>query len=105
MVLERTTVAVEDIPCWNAGERLFRGRPRDTAMRLPARSADPWIPEPAPTRKPPPSTNVMGVKSTFSWRQSDVVVEPHSMSTVPLATASTRFSGVTARSSPRGSGA
>ena len=37
----------------------------------------------------------MLVKSTCSWRDSVLVVDPHSMSTVPLATEPMRFSGVT----------
>ena len=42
-----------------------------------------------------PSTKVMSVKSTFSIRESVALVDPHSMSTAPDATASIRFSGVT----------
>ena len=50
-------------------------------------------PEPSTIRSVAPSTKVIRVKSTFSCRDSDAVVVPHSMSTTPLATASTRFGG------------
>ena len=69
--------------------------PGATPMRLPARSATVLRPDPSAISRLAPSTNVMSVKSTFSCRDSEAVVEPHSMSTVPLTTASTRFSGVT----------
>ena len=64
-------------------------------MRFPARSATVRTPAPSTVRSVAPSTKVISVKSTFSCRDRDAVVEPHSMSTVPLTTASTRPSGVT----------
>src|SRR5262249_21416371 len=66
-----------------------------TAARLPVRSPSRLIFDASVTSKLPPSTNVMDVKSTCSWRESVLVVEPHSISTVPLATIVSRFSGVT----------
>ena len=41
------------------------------------------------------STYVVCTKSTSFWRAVLLVVEPHSMSTVPLATSGMRFCDVT----------
>ena len=64
-------------------------------MRLSAKSAT------APSFKsdfvnmPPPSTKVIRLKSTCSWRERLAVVVLHSISTLPDATISIRFSVVT----------
>ena len=47
------------------------------------------------TRRLPPSTKVMLLKSTCSCRESVLVVEPHSRSMVPPTTAEIRVSTVT----------
>ncbi len=69
--------------------------PGITATRFPLRSDTRLIADAAVTSKLPPSTKVMLVKSTCSWRASVLVVDPHSMSTVPLATEVMRSCGVT----------
>ena len=69
--------------------------PGMTATFLPPRSATRLTADAVVTRRLPPSTKVMLVKSTRSWRESVLVVDPHSMSTVPLATDVMRSSGVT----------
>ncbi len=68
--------------------------PGMTAIFLPPRSciADTLS---ALTSRLPPSTKIMWLKSTCSWRESVFVVEPHSRSTVPLTTEAIRVSGVT----------
>ena len=55
-----------------------------------------WMPEPRFTSRLPPDRKVMLVKSTFSMRDSVMVLVPHSMSILPLATMSKRLPSVTA---------
>jgi hypothetical protein len=50
--------------------------PGATPMRLPARSATVLRPDPSAISRLAPSTNVMSVKSTFSCRDREAVVEP-----------------------------
>ena len=53
------------------------------------------MPDAVVTSRLPPSTKVVRLKSTCSWRESACVVEPHSRSTLPPATAVIRLSDVT----------
>ena len=64
------------------------------AMRLPAKSASSRILVPDVLSRLPPSTKVIRLKSTRSWRDRVAVVVPHSISTLPCATISIRFSAV-----------
>ena len=65
------------------------------ATRLPPSVEMPRMREASVTSKLPPSMKVRRLKSTCSWRDSEAVVEPHSMSIVPSATDRIRFSTVT----------
>ena len=69
--------------------------PAVTATFLPARSRNEPIGEPFFTITLVPATKMIGEKATRFWRSRLLVVEPHSRSTWPLATASMRLSGVT----------
>ena len=66
-----------------------------TAIFLPPRSAWVLIGESALTTKVAPSTQIGRLKSTFSWRDRVLVVVPHSMSILPLMTASKRVASST----------
>ena len=69
--------------------------PAVTATFLLARSRTERICVSCRTMTLVPATNMMGEKATRFWRSRLLVVEPHSRSTWPLATASTRLSAVT----------
>ncbi len=62
---------------------------------LPDRSDMPLIPFAVIDSTLPPVTNVGSVKSTCSWRDNVIVVEPHSISILPLTIAEMRSSDVT----------
>ena len=69
--------------------------PPMTPIRLPARSLSPWAGVLDFTSRPVPSTKMKLEKSTVFMRPSVTVLEPHSRSARPLATASKRLSTVT----------
>src|SRR5215813_3585194 len=71
--------------------------PGITATRLPETSVSRLIFASVKVRRLPPSRKVSTLKSTWAMRPRVLVVEPHSMSTVPLFTALMRSSGVTLR--------
>ena len=65
------------------------------ATVLPFRSATLSIPDDALTAMRTSSTYVVTAKATSFWRVALLVVEPHSMSTVPFWTSGIRFCEVT----------
>src|SRR5207249_4472191 len=78
--------------------------PGTIPTRLPPRSTTLSMPDASVVRRLPPSRKVAIVKSTSVCRDSEAVVEPHSMSMVPSTTALIRFAGDTLTHFSRSSG-
>ena len=62
---------------------------------LPFRSAQSLMPESFLVIRRVPITKIVFEKATCCWRSALLVVEPHSMSTVPFCTSGMRFCDVT----------
>ena len=69
--------------------------PGSTTSVLPPRSSTDLMPEFLRTRSLVPVMKVVNVNAAWLWREKVLVVEPHSRSTVPLASSAKRVCGVT----------
>src|SRR5215475_6088972 len=92
MVLDPDRLNGNGLLLQEISQGLFCGGAGDDRDALVCKSASSRILVPDVLSRLPPSTKVIRLKSTRSWRDRVAVVVPHSISTLPCATISIRFS-------------